>query len=138
MESYRSTFIAVAPDTTAVAGTEPPERSGPKTIARLEYELISSQPYALTQEEVLFRVHTARRGLPSQEVSARRSQLWNEFFSKPMACLRASPLPKTYGWGLHFDAKGRVALVGVESAEYRRLSADASLAQVPAMRSKRH
>ncbi len=31
-------------------------------------------------------------------------------------------LAKTYGWGLHFNAEGRVALVPVESADYRRLA----------------
>jgi hypothetical protein len=28
-------------------------------------------------------------------------------------------LPKKYGWGLHFDAEGRIALVAVESDYYK-------------------
>ena len=54
-----------------------------------------------------------------------------------MACMRSSPLPKTYGWGLHFDAAGRVALVSLESPDYERLSRDPGLTQTRALRSRR-
>lgn len=60
-----------------------------------------------------------------------------EFFARPQACLRASPLPKTYGWGLHFDATGRVALYAVESPEYKRFIEDESISHLKAMRSRR-
>lgn len=92
--NYANTFIAVAPDTSAKAGTAPPVRGGKKSIARLEYELLSGNPYSLTQEEVQFAVHTQRQGVPATELNARRAELWSEFFSKSMACMRASPLPK--------------------------------------------
>lgn len=36
--------------------------------------------------------------------------------------LRASALPKKYGWGVHFDKNGNAALYGRESQEYRKLS----------------
>ena len=42
-----------------------------------------------------------------------------EFFARPQACLRGSPLPKTYGWRLLFDDDGRVALCAVESPVYQ-------------------
>jgi hypothetical protein len=35
--------------------------------------------------------------------------------------MRASMLPKKYGWGVHSDAEGRLALVAVGSDSYRRL-----------------
>jgi len=53
------------------------------------------------------------------------------------ACLRASPLPKTFGWGLHHDADGRITLHAVDTPEYAQLSSDASLTQLRAMRSSR-
>jgi Family of unknown function (DUF6157) len=59
------------------------------------------------------------------------------FFSKGQACLRASPLVKQYGWGVHHDAKGRVALIAAESPEYAALSASHRLTRVPGMRSSR-
>jgi hypothetical protein len=135
--NYVNTFIAVAPDTAAKAGTVPPGRSDKKSIAQLEYELISGKPYTLTQEEVQFSVHVQRQGISAAELKARRTKLWSEFFSKPMACMRASPLPKSYGWGLHFDAEGKVALVAIESPKYRRLLKNSATRQLSAMRSKR-
>lgn len=135
--NYANTFIAVAPDTSAKAGTVPPVRGGQKSIARLEYELISDNPHSLTQEEVQFAVHTQRQGVPATELNARRAELWSEFFSRPMACMRASPLPKTYGWGLHFDADSKLALVALESPEYQQLINNSAIRQLFAMRSKR-
>ena len=125
-----------AADTRASAGMVPPARGDKKTIARIEYELISSRPYQLTQEEVQFEVHVQRLGLDAQEVKARLSQIWSELFSKPMACMRTSPLPRSYGWGLHFNEEGKVALVGVETEEYERLSRDGALVHTSAMRNK--
>jgi hypothetical protein len=61
----------------------------------------------------------------------------NEFFARPQACLRASPLPKKYGWGFVFDAEGRVALCAMESAEYRRLLGDTGVRVLKALRSAR-
>lgn len=135
--NYYNTFIAVAPDTSANAGTVPPERGGKKSIAVLEYEMISLDPYGFTQEEVQFSVHLRRSDIAPDEAESRKAELWKAFFSKPMACMRTSPLAKTYGWGLHFDAEGRVALVGMETEEYERMARDASLEQTRAMRGKR-
>jgi len=135
--NYVNTFIAVAPDTAAKAGTVPPGRSDKKSIAQLEYELISGKSCILTQEEVQFSVYVQRQGISVAELKARRTKLWSEFFSKPMACMRASPLPKSYGWGLHFDAEGKVALVAIESPEYKRLLKNSAIRQLSAMRSKR-
>ncbi len=135
--TYVNTFIAVAPDTQAVAGTVPAARGDTKTVAQLEYELIASSPYTYTQEDVQFAVHVARSGLDAKALRAREAELRSAFFSKPMACLRASPLPKSYGWGLHFDAAGKVALIGMQTPEYRRLREDPALRQTTAMRNRR-
>lgn len=135
--NYFNTFIAVASDTSATAGTVPPERGGKKSIAVLEYELVASKPYVLTQEEVQFAVYVQRQGISAARLKTQRTRLWEEFFSRPMACMRASPLPKSYGWGLHFDPDGRVALVAVESPRYKELSRSSSIEQTRAMRGKR-
>ena len=135
--NYVNTFIAVAPDTAAKAGTVPPGRSDKKSIAQLEYELISGKACTLTQEEVQFSVYVQRQGISAAELKDRRAKLWSEFFSKPMACMRASPLPKSYGWGLYFDAEGKVALVAMESPEYKRRLNNPAIRQLSAMRSKR-
>ena len=135
--NYTNTFIAVSPDTKADVGSAPPARNGKPSVAQLEYALIASQPYKLTQEEVQFAVHAQRTGIAPAQLKARRKELWAGFFSKPTACMRTSPLARSYGWGLHFNKESKVALVAVESAEYRRLSSDKSIQQTRAMRSKR-
>ena len=135
--NYVNTFIAVAPDSAATLGSVPPERGGKKSIAVLEHALIVGAPYGYTQEEVQFAVHVRRAGLSHRELELRRAELWRDFFAKPMACMRTSPLPKSYGWGLHFNEAGKVALVGVESPAYQRLAHDSTIAQTRAMRNKK-
>jgi len=55
----------------------------------------------------------------------------------PHACLRASPLVKTYGWGIHHDSEGKVALVGRQTDEYKKLVQDRDVEKVAGMRSRR-
>ena len=128
--NYHRTFITVSPDSTAEAGRVPP-REG--SIAQLQYALLAAQPYQLTSDDLLFAVHARRRAIPESEWAEARGA----FFSKPQACLRASPLVKQFGWGLHHDAAGRVALHGVETERYRALSADPDITCLRGMRSKR-
>ncbi|MDB5801424.1 MAG: hypothetical protein JWL63_2363 [Rhodocyclales bacterium] len=135
--NYINTFIAVSPDTKAKVGTVPPARENTRSIAQIEYELIAPQPYKFTQEEVQFSVHIERTGITPAQLKAKRGGLWSAFFSKPMACMRTSPLAKSYGWGLHFDSEGKVALVPMESQKYQQLSGSPSIEQTRAMRSKR-
>lgn len=128
-DGYHDTLITVAPDSTAGGGVVPA-----RGVAAYQYALLAGHPYELTQVDVLFR--TAHRDVPGDPDDLRAAH-WAAYFAQPRACLRASPLPKTHGWGLHFDAAGRVALVDVASAEYRQLMDDPRVKVVPAMRSAR-
>lgn len=114
--NYQDTFIAVAPDCSATQGTIPKEAATP-SAALLAYRLIQAQPYGLTSDDVLFSVFAERQRLPPAERDTARAA----FFAKPQACLRASDLGKRYGWGIHSNAAGKVALVGVETDAYRTL-----------------
>ena len=134
--SYTNTFIRVAQDSKAEAGMVPPDRAGAKTVAAWQHEFLSNQPYQLTEREMYFQVHCHRQGISSRDAEKNREEIMAQIFAKPQACLRASPLPKSYGWGVHYDEKGRIGLVAVESEEYRKLNAG-DLTQVYAMRSKR-
>ncbi|MHB1927763.1 MAG: DUF6157 family protein [Leptospirillum sp.] len=98
---------------------------------------LSSDPYVYTQEELLFLVHVRRQRIPHSVLESKYEELWDDFFSRPRACLRPSPLPIKYGWGIHFDSDGKIALVPMESEEYRCLEADKSLTQLVAMRNRR-
>ena len=130
--NYSDAFIRVADDCPTSVGVAPPEKADP-TIARLQYEMIAENPYRYTSDEVIFAVEARRRQIQPAELEARRV----EFFSKGQPCLRSSPLGKRYGWGLHHDGEGRVALYPRESEAYVRLSEDSGLNQVRAMKSAR-
>lgn len=129
--NYRSTFIQVAEDCPAAWGTTPPNKAEP-TVAQIQFDLISQHPYRYTSDEVIFAATARKRGWSEDDREA-----WKEFFSRGQACLRASPLGKNYGWGIHHDDQGRVALVGLGTDEYERLSQDPGLKQLRAMRSSR-
>ena len=130
--NYQATFIEVADDCPTDHAVEPPAKDEP-TIAQLHYALIAEQPYALTSDDVVFETHARRAGIAEGDKEAARVA----FFSKGQPCLRSSPLGKRYGWGIHHDADGRVALVPRESAEYGRLASDDGTAHTRAMRSRR-
>src|SRR5690349_20946654 len=105
--SYVDTFIRIAPDCELQRAAVPTARCDKPTIAELEYGLLSETPYRYTERDVQFAVHLARLGLAPEEIAAERAALEREFFSKSRACFRASPLPKKFGWGIHYDADGR-------------------------------
>lgn len=128
--NYVDTFIAVSPDSEIAAANPAPK---PGSVAAIQLELLQARPYGLTSDDLLFEVYARRAGVAEGDRAKERAA----FFAKPQACLRASPLVKTHGWGLHHDAEGRVAAVAVESDDYARLKARADLKQTVGMRSRR-
>ena len=82
---------------------------------------------------MLFEVYVRRNAIARSERAAARAA----FFARPQACLRASPLVKTHGWGLHHDAGARIAAYGVETQGYRKLAGDRGLQVVAGMRTSR-
>lgn len=130
--NYFDTFIEVAEDTKAECGTIPPAKEK-KTVAEMQYELIAKNPYKLTSDDIFFQVFAERNDLTKAEYQKAREL----FFSKGQPCFRASPLTKTYGFGIHNDNNGMVALFGMESNEYQKLLADKKIKKVKAMKSSR-
>ncbi|WP_098745855.1 DUF6157 family protein [Paenibacillus sp. EZ-K15] len=131
--NYYNTFIQVAEDCPASAAIIRKAKGESKTIPVIQYEMISNHPYQYTQEDVLFEVFAARNHISENDrVSARE-----KFFSKGQPCLRTSSLGKRYGWGIHHNAQGKVAIYAVESDDYIKIMNDKGITQVKAMRSKR-
>ena len=126
---YENTLIEIAEDCKAKAGEIPPYRREKKTVANHEYEIIFNNPYKYTSGEVKFAVHIISNEIPKSRHDVER----DAFFSKGQPCFRASPLTKTYGWGIHPNGKGRVALFGVESKEYSAFLKDATIVKVKAI-----
>jgi len=130
---YIDTFITVADDTKVTCGTVPPSRGNKKTIAEMQYELLAQNPYKFSSDDVLFQVFADRNDLTEAEYELARKQ----FFSKGQACFRASPLTKTYGFGVHCDNQGKMAIYGMETPDYEKFVADKQLKHVKAMKSSK-
>ena len=131
--NYFDTFIEAAEDTKAIHGIKPSPKGDKKTVAEIQYDLISKNPYKYTSDDILFQVFADRNDLTKAEYKQAREQ----FFSKGQACLRASPLTKIYGFGIHSDRNGKIALYGIETEEYQKLVSDPEIRKVKAMRTSR-
>ena len=131
--NYYNTFIEVADDCPVKKAEIPPQKDDKKTIAALQFEKIKNNPYKFTSDDVLFGVFAERNNITAKALASEKQK----FFSKGQACFRSSPLPKRYGWGVHSNAEGKVAIYAIESPEYKKLSSDKSLQHLKAMRSKR-
>jgi Family of unknown function (DUF6157) len=129
--NYINTFIEVADDCPAESGEIPPVKADTKTVAAMQFEILSSNPYKFTSDDILFQVFANRNNLTKSEYKEARER----FFSKGQPCFRASPLTKRYGWGVHNNKDGKMAIFGVESAAYKNLSKDKTLKVVKAMKS---
>lgn len=131
--NYFNTFIEIAEDCSATKGEIPPVKGDKKSIATLQFEMLSEHPYEFTSDDVLFTVFALKNEIPPADWVAHREL----YFAKGQPCFRASPLTKTYGWGIHSNAEGKIAMYGVESEAYQRFVADKSVVKKKAMRSKR-
>ena len=88
--------------------------------------------HSAVKDEVIFKGFATKNKLSSNLEQER-----DQFFSKGQACLRASPLTKRYGWGIHHDAEGKVAMYPMESEAYQAFMQDSGVKKYKAMRSKR-
>ncbi|MBK8902680.1 MAG: hypothetical protein IPM53_15940 [Anaerolineaceae bacterium] len=131
--NYFNTFIEVAEDCPATHGEVPPVK-GSKTAATLQFEMLHGHPYEYTSDDVLFAVFATKNGIPEEELARQREI----FFAKGQPCLRASPLTKRYGWGVHSDDEGKIALFGMETEAYQDMVANRAIVKKKAMRSSRY
>jgi len=131
--NYIDTFIEIADDCPVASGEIPPVKLETKTVANIQFEMVKKNPYKFTSDDILFQVFADRNNLTISEYKEAREQ----FFSKGQPCFRASPLTKRYGWGVHNDKDGKIAIFGAESEEYEKFSKDKSLKVVKAMKSSK-
>jgi hypothetical protein len=109
--NYFNTFIEVADDCPITVAEKPPQKGAQQTAANIQHEMLASAPYTHTSDDVLFHVYAIKNKIFLEDLAKAREQ----FFSKGQPCFRASPLTKRYGWGVHSDAEGRIAIFPVES-----------------------
>ena len=131
--NYYNEFIEIAEDCKATTGEMPPVREDKKTAANIQFDMVYENPYKYTSDDVFFQVYADKNCIKKADAKAEREQ----FFSKGQACFRASPLTKRYGWGVHSNEEGKIAIYACESPEYKKFSKDKSLQVVKAMKSSR-
>ena len=131
--NYTDTLIEIAEDCPVLLAEEPPLKGGLKTVARMQYEMIRNNPYKFTSDDVIFSIYAIKNDISKKEFEEEREK----FFSVGQACLRSSPLAKRYGWGVHSNSEGKIAIYAMESNEYKKLAKNKNLRHVKAMRSKR-
>lgn len=127
--NYFNILIEVAEDTKVNCGTIPPAKDK-KTVAQMQYELLDGNPYKYSSDDVLFLVYAERNNIPQDEYPEAKEQ----FFSKGQPCMRTSPLTKNYGFGIHSNGEGKIALFGMETKEYQQLLADTTVKKIKAMK----
>lgn len=130
--NYINTFIEVAEDCPTSQAQIPPEKKE-KTVANLQYEQISRHPYQYSSDDIIFGCYVFKNNISENE----KKEAKDQFFSKGQACLRSSPLVKRYGFGIHHNQEGKVAIYPRESEEYQKLLGDNSIVKTKGMRSKR-
>lgn len=128
--NYTNAFILVASDYNLKAAKKEAKAG---TIAALQLEIALNNPYKYTSDELLTLVYMKRRDMEMDEFEIAKEAL----FSKPQACLRASPLVKTLGYGVHNNLEGKIAIYPIESDDYKSLLNDTSIAKTHGMRSKK-
>ena len=131
--NYYNTFIEIADDCPAKTSEIPPQKGDKLTVANIQFDLISQHPYKFTSDEILFQVYAIKNGVKQADMDSEKEK----FFSKGQPCFRSSPLAKRYGWGVHSDSDGRIALIAKESEDYIKLKNDKQTKVLKAMRSKK-
>ncbi|MDP9739055.1 UNVERIFIED_ORG: hypothetical protein QFZ59_000885 [Bacillus sp. B2I3] len=131
--SYKNTLITISEDSKVSSAKVPVIRNEKPTIAYIEHELINNNPYKFTQEDVQFKTYLIKNQMEAENAAELREQ----FFSKSKACFRASPLVKNYGWGIHYNNQGKIAIYDVNSEMYNQLLKQDDITKLKGMRSKR-
>ncbi|KOY86811.1 hypothetical protein AD998_12260 [bacterium 336/3] len=131
--NYFDTFIEVADDCPTEIGEIPKSKGDNKTVAEIQYELLIKNPYKFTSDDIFFQVYADKNDLTKTEYKKAREQ----FFSKGQPCFRASPLTKRYGFGVHSNSDGKIAIFGQETKEYEQFVNDPKIKKVKAMKSSK-
>lgn len=130
--NYYNTFIEIADDCPLSQGEVPPVKGDKKSVANQQFDMIQQAPYQFTSDDVIFSTYAERNGIVGNLPHERAL-----FFSKGQACLRASPLGKRYGWGIHHNEEGKVAIYAAGTPEYEQMLQNPALKRVKAVRSKK-
>lgn len=130
--NYKNTLIETSEDLPVKQSEVPPVKRN-RTLAEIQYEMLTKNPYRFTSDDVMFECFIQKNNIADKDKTSARK----EFFSKGQACFRSSALAKRYGYGIHHNEEGKVALFPMESEEYKNLVENPDVEKVKAMRNKR-
>lgn len=131
--NHPNIFIEIADDCPIKHGEIPPLKGDKLSVANMQFDIVSRNPYKYTSDDLLFQVYADRNNIPNSH----RAKAREEFFSKGQPCFRTSPLTKRYGWGVHSNEEEKIAIYGCETPEYKKFSKDKQLTVVKAMKNSR-
>ncbi|HPR09813.1 MAG TPA: DUF6157 family protein [Candidatus Saccharibacteria bacterium] len=129
--NYYDTLIRIAEDSPVTVAEVPVAKNDKPTIASMQYDMVVNNPYKFTSDDVIFRIYAERNHVEPNQTEREK------YFSKGQPCFRSSPLGKRYGWGVHSDSEGKIAIYPADSSVYEHLANDPTVKQLKAMRSKR-
>lgn len=137
--SYQNAFIQIATDCPVSSGVVPVAKGDSKPMHLIQYELLTQNPYKYTHEDLIYEVHIRHKAFSQEDIESHGDLIRAELFQKKHPCLRASMLPKRYGWGVHYNEEGKIAIYGKQTPEYQRFSArtEEGFTILPAMRNSR-
>jgi hypothetical protein len=72
--NYVNTFIEVADDCPVTQGEVPPPKEDAKSVATLQFEVLSKNPYAFTSDDILFDIYAHKNDLTDSERQEARQQ----------------------------------------------------------------
>jgi hypothetical protein len=135
--AIKDTFVLVAQDCPVTVSVAPTANKNTKpSIHVIQYELLSAHPYRFTLEDLIYEVHIRHKDIPAAQVEQEGDRIAG-LFQKSHPCMRASMLPKKFGWGVHYDSKDKLAFYGMETEQYRAFVENPGIMLVFAMRNKR-
>ncbi len=99
----------------------------------MQFELLFQNPYKYTSDDVFFQIYAERNKITTSEQKEARLQ----FFSKGQPCFRASQLTKCYGFGVHSDSEGKIAIYGKETDEYNQFITNLNVQKIKALKTSK-
>lgn len=135
--SYLNTFIKVSDDCPVNHSEIPVSKGDKKPMHLLQYELLTGHPYTYGHEELIYEVFIRQKAISDAILKSDSEKIKKELFSKGHPCLRASALIKRYGFGAHYNDKGKIAIYPMESNEYSNFVKDESIISLRGMKTKR-
>ena len=112
-------LFTIAEKCPAKNGIVPITNRKEKTVTMHYHDLLMESPYCFTYQQARKEVHENRRGKTDLKLNSYD--------------MRRSELCKIWGWGVHADRNGKLALVGCETDEYQRLLKDSSVRKIKAL-----